>query len=133
MKTIKQILAEKTKPLTTVAPEDTVQHALELMRDRDIGAVYIPNLPFWFAEGPYALKTYAFGYYYGDHYAVPAVTAREMVVTAHRGKPEFAGWVDRSVASAADTAGGRALELELTMPNASFPVVAPVGQLGGPH
>ncbi len=41
MKTIKQILSEKTKPLTTVAPNDTVQHALELMRDRDIGAVMV--------------------------------------------------------------------------------------------
>jgi CBS domain-containing protein len=41
MKTIKQILAEKTKPLTTVAPGDSVQVAMELMRDRDIGAVMI--------------------------------------------------------------------------------------------
>jgi CBS domain-containing protein len=41
MKTIKQILAEKTKPLTTVAPGDTVQSAMELMRERDIGAVMV--------------------------------------------------------------------------------------------
>jgi CBS domain-containing protein len=41
MKTIKQILAEKTKPLTTVAIDATVQRALELMRDRDIGAVMV--------------------------------------------------------------------------------------------
>ena len=38
---IKQILAEKTKPLTTVTPNDTVQFAVELMRDRDIGAVMV--------------------------------------------------------------------------------------------
>jgi CBS domain-containing protein len=38
---IKQILDQKTKPLTTVAPSDTVQHAIELMRDRDIGAVMV--------------------------------------------------------------------------------------------
>jgi len=38
---IKQILAQKTKPLTTVAPTDTVQHAVELMRDSDIGAVMV--------------------------------------------------------------------------------------------
>lgn len=38
---IKQILDQKTKPLTTVAPSDTVQHAVELMRDRDIGAVMV--------------------------------------------------------------------------------------------
>jgi CBS domain-containing protein len=41
MKTIKQILAEKTKPLTTVAPSDSVQKAMELMRERDIGAVMV--------------------------------------------------------------------------------------------
>jgi CBS domain-containing protein len=41
MKTIKQILAEKKKPLTTVAPGDTVQRAMELMCERDIGAVMV--------------------------------------------------------------------------------------------
>jgi CBS domain-containing protein len=41
MKTIKQILAEKTKPLTTVASGDTVLSAMELMRERDIGAVMV--------------------------------------------------------------------------------------------
>lgn len=41
MKTIKQILAEKTKPLTTVAIDATVQEALKLMCDRNIGAVMV--------------------------------------------------------------------------------------------
>ena len=41
MKTIKQILAEKTKPLTTVTPDSTVLSAMELMRKRDIGAVMV--------------------------------------------------------------------------------------------
>lgn len=41
MKTIKQILAEKTKPLTTVAIDATVQRAMELMCERDIGAVMV--------------------------------------------------------------------------------------------
>lgn len=41
MKTITQILSEKSKPLTTVAPGDTVQEAMELMRDRGIGAVIV--------------------------------------------------------------------------------------------
>ena len=41
MKTIKQILAEKTKPLTVVASDATVQKALDLMRDRGIGAVMV--------------------------------------------------------------------------------------------
>lgn len=41
MKTISQILAEKTKPLTAVAIDATVQKAMELMCERDIGAVMI--------------------------------------------------------------------------------------------
>jgi CBS domain-containing protein len=41
MKTIKQILAEKTKPLSTVSPGDTVLSAMVLMRERDIGAVMV--------------------------------------------------------------------------------------------
>ncbi len=43
MKSIKQILAEKTKPITTVAPGDTALSAMELMRERDIGAVMVVN------------------------------------------------------------------------------------------
>ena len=41
MKTIKQILAEKKKSLSTVFPGDTVLSAMELMRERDIGAVMV--------------------------------------------------------------------------------------------
>jgi CBS domain-containing protein len=41
MKTIAQILAQKTRPLTTVLPGTTVQSAIELMRERDIGAVMV--------------------------------------------------------------------------------------------
>jgi CBS domain-containing protein len=41
MKTIKQILAEKKKPLTTVAPGDTVQRAMELMCERNVGSVMV--------------------------------------------------------------------------------------------
>jgi CBS domain-containing protein len=40
-KTIKQILASKTKPLTTVGPDDTVQKAVELMQAQGIGAVLV--------------------------------------------------------------------------------------------
>jgi CBS domain-containing protein len=41
MTTIKQILANKTRPLTTVAADDYVQKALELMKSVDIGAVLV--------------------------------------------------------------------------------------------
>lgn len=40
-KTIKQILASKTKPLSTVGPDDTVQKAVELMQTQGIGAVLV--------------------------------------------------------------------------------------------
>ena len=41
MTTIKQILAGKTKPVATVGPDDTVKSAMELMLERDIGAVLV--------------------------------------------------------------------------------------------
>ncbi|MCX7166959.1 MAG: CBS domain-containing protein [Rhodocyclales bacterium] len=41
MTTIKQILAGKTKPVATVGSGDTVKKAMELMRERDIGAVLV--------------------------------------------------------------------------------------------
>jgi CBS domain-containing protein len=41
MKTIKQILAEKTRPIATVGPDDSVKSAIDLMRERDIGAVLV--------------------------------------------------------------------------------------------
>ncbi|MDP1651583.1 MAG: CBS domain-containing protein [Rhodocyclaceae bacterium] len=41
MKTIKQILAEKTKPIATVGPDDTVKSAIDMMLARDIGAVLV--------------------------------------------------------------------------------------------
>lgn len=41
MATIKQILAGKTRPLSTVGPDDTVKTAIDLMRERDIGAVMV--------------------------------------------------------------------------------------------
>ncbi|MDP1613604.1 MAG: CBS domain-containing protein [Sulfuritalea sp.] len=41
MTTIKQILAAKTRPITTVGPDDTVKSAIDLMRERDIGAVMV--------------------------------------------------------------------------------------------
>ncbi len=41
MMPIKQILSEKRKPLTFVAPGDTVLTAAQLMCERDIGAVMV--------------------------------------------------------------------------------------------
>lgn len=41
MKSIPQILKEKTKPLTTVSPSATVHEAVEVMTKWDIGAVVV--------------------------------------------------------------------------------------------
>jgi CBS domain-containing protein len=41
MKSIPQILKEKTKPLTAVSPDMTVHQAVELMAKWDIGAVIV--------------------------------------------------------------------------------------------
>lgn len=41
MNTIRQILAEKSKSITTIGPQETVKSALDLMVERDIGAVLV--------------------------------------------------------------------------------------------
>ena len=41
MKSIRQILNNKKKPLTTVTSDDSVYKALQLMQERDIGAVLV--------------------------------------------------------------------------------------------
>ena len=41
MKTLKQILAEKSRPLALVAPGDTVFHALTVMAEHDVGALLV--------------------------------------------------------------------------------------------
>lgn len=47
--------------------------------------LHVDNLPFWFEEGPYVLKSYAFGYYY--HPApVPPVTATALTLVSTGGR-----------------------------------------------
>ena len=41
MKTLRQILAEKSGKLITVAPDDPVFHALQVMSDANVGAVLV--------------------------------------------------------------------------------------------
>jgi CBS domain-containing protein len=41
MKTLKQLLADKSHTLAVVAPNDTVFHALQLMADHNVGAVLV--------------------------------------------------------------------------------------------
>lgn len=49
------------------------------------GRVHVTNLPFWFDEGPYVLKSYAFGLYYHPQ-RVPEVSATAVTLTLIDGR-----------------------------------------------
>ena len=49
-------------------------------------ALHIDNLPFWFEEGPYVIKSYTFGYYYFPA-AVPPVSATALSLVSVGGRP----------------------------------------------
>lgn len=59
MKTLKQLLAEKQRPLAVVSPKDNVLHALGLMAEHDVGALMVldgEQLVGIFSERDYARK-----------------------------------------------------------------------------
>ncbi|MCK6390274.1 MAG: CBS domain-containing protein [Azonexus sp.] len=59
MKTLKQLLADKTQPMVVVSPNDTVFHALTVMAQHNVGAVMVLNgeqLVGIFSERDYARK-----------------------------------------------------------------------------
>lgn len=59
MKTLKQLLADKQRPLAVVAPGDTVFHALSVMAQHDVGAVLVldgEQLVGIFSERDYARR-----------------------------------------------------------------------------
>ena len=59
MKTLKQMLADKNRPLAVVAPSDTVFHALSVMAVNDVGALLVldgEQLVGIFSERDYARK-----------------------------------------------------------------------------
>jgi CBS domain-containing protein len=59
MKTLKQLLAEKRRPLVLVSPNDSVFHALTVMAQHDVGAVLVldgEQLVGIFSERDYARK-----------------------------------------------------------------------------
>ena len=60
MKTLKQLLAGRTRPLAVVAPGDTVFHALTVMAKHEVGAVLVldgEQLVGIFSERDYARKS----------------------------------------------------------------------------
>ena len=59
MKTLKQLLADRSRPLAVVTPDDTVYHALSVMAQHDVGALLVLNgeqLVGIFSERDYARK-----------------------------------------------------------------------------
>jgi CBS domain-containing protein len=59
MKTLKQMLSGKNRPLAVVAPSDTVFHALSVMAKNDVGALLVldgEQLVGIFSERDYARK-----------------------------------------------------------------------------
>ena len=59
MKTLKQLLSEKQRPLAVVSPKDTVFHALSVMAQHDVGALLVldgEQLVGIFSERDYARK-----------------------------------------------------------------------------
>jgi CBS domain-containing protein len=64
MKTLKQLLAEKTRPLAIVSPNDSVFHALTLMAEHHVGALMVldgEQLVGMFSERDYARKVILVG------------------------------------------------------------------------
>lgn len=64
MKTLKQLLAEKNRPLAVVAPGDTVYHALSVMAQHNVGALLVldgEQLAGIFSERDYARKVILHG------------------------------------------------------------------------
>jgi CBS domain-containing protein len=84
MNTIKQILAEKSKSIATIGPQDTVKSALDLMVTRDIGALLVVDgkkLIGIFTERDCVRKVTALGLNPQDIRVQTVMTARVRFVT----------------------------------------------------
>lgn len=84
MKSIQQLLHGKSRPLTSVGPADTVHKALELMAERDIGALLVLDggkLVGIFSERDYARKVALHGKTANETLVRDVMTEKVLYVT----------------------------------------------------
>jgi len=87
MKTLKQLLDGRDRPLAACAPGDTVFHALKIMADHDVGAVLVMDgetLVGILSERDYARKVILQGKSSKEMQVRDLMTERVVVVTVHR-------------------------------------------------
>lgn len=87
MKTLKQLLAGRDRPLAACAPTDTVFHALKVMADHDVGAILVLDgeaLVGIFSERDYARKVILHGKSSKETLVKELMTERVVVATVHR-------------------------------------------------
>ena len=84
MKTLKQLLAGRSRPLAVVTPNDTVYHALSVMAQHDVGAVLVldgEQLVGIFSERDYARKVILMGKASKETAVAEIMTDKVMYVT----------------------------------------------------
>ena len=83
MKTVRQMISEKNSELLSVAPNETVFQALDLMREKDIGALLVledDRLVGIFSERDYARKVILLGKASKDTHVSQIMTSRVVFV-----------------------------------------------------
>jgi len=83
VRTVAQILDEKGRSVISVGPEDSIYHALEVMAERDIGALLVmegDSLVGIFSERDYARKVILIGKSSHDMAVREAMTASVVTV-----------------------------------------------------
>lgn len=91
MKTLKQLLADKDRPLAIVAPGDTVFHALSVMAKHDVGALLVldgEQLVGIFSERDYARKIILHGKNSRETLVREAMSERVVYVTPEKAVDE---------------------------------------------
>jgi len=87
MKTLRQILADKSGPLVTVSPDDPVFYALQVLSDANVGALLVldkEQLVGIFSERDYARKVILFGKASKDTPVRAIMTDKVLYVTPDR-------------------------------------------------